>query len=82
MQNKSLKLDILSPEKELYSGEAVLLTVKAEDGELSVMADHAPLITILSKGPIRFKKTDGLEIKIDAGKGLLKVFNNQASVLI
>ena len=82
MPDKSFKLNILSLEKELYSGEAVSLNICAEDGELTILSGHAPIMAVIKKGPVKFKKIDGTEVKIEAGKGLLKMNNNQASVLI
>ncbi len=82
MQSKSFKLNILSLEKELYTGEAVSLNINAEDGELTVLSGHAPIMAVIKKGPIRAKKADGTELKIHADRGLLKVFHDQASVMI
>jgi len=82
MQSKSFKLQILSLEKELYAGEAVLLNVYAEDGELTVLSGHAPLISVIKKGSVRGKKADGTEFKFPADRGLLTVSHGQASVMI
>ena len=77
-----LKLNILTPEKELFSGEIISLTANALDGEIGILANHAPLITVLKKGRLEIKIPEGESKRFEIEQGLLKVSNNQVSVLI
>ena len=79
---KPLKLNILTPEKELFAGEATFLAARAADGEIGVLADHAPLITVLAPGPVRYQLTNGEEVRLDGGEGFLIVSSGSASVLL
>jgi len=49
----SFQLDILTPERAFYSGPAEGVAVTTPDGELCVLALHAPLVTPLEIGVIR-----------------------------
>jgi len=49
----SFQLDILTPERAFYSGPAEGVAVTTPDGELCVLAMHAPLVTPLEIGVIR-----------------------------
>lgn len=53
---KLFKLQIMTPEKEFYSGEVEALTVSLPDGQLTVLAGHAPMVAVLAIGEIKFKK--------------------------
>jgi F-type H+-transporting ATPase subunit epsilon len=79
---KPFKLNILMPEKELFGGQATFLAARAADGEIGVLADHAPLITILTPGPIRYQLTNGEEVGIDGGEGFMIIDKGTASILL
>jgi len=76
------KLNILTPEKELFAGEVVSLVSSALDGEIGILARHAPLATVLGKGRLRFTTAGGESREIKTGQGFLRVSGNQVIVLI
>ena len=81
-QNKFF-LNILSPAKKIFSGEVLSLVAPGEIGSLGVLANHAPLITTLVKGPIIFRKENEETIKLQLKKeGFLEVVNNKATLLV
>ncbi|MFQ6099991.1 MAG: ATP synthase F1 subunit epsilon [Anaerolineae bacterium] len=47
-----LKLTIVSPERELYSGEVDIVLVPGVEGQLGILPKHAPLITQLAEGEL------------------------------
>lgn len=59
-----MKIQILSLEGVLYEGEISQVTLPAKDGEITVMKNHIPLITLLKKGVI---KTESKTIDIEGG---------------
>lgn len=69
---RTFKLTVLSAERELYSGEAVALTVPTEMGEVTVMAGHIPLVANLHAGELTIKKADGSNDWLFAGGGVLE----------
>lgn len=52
---KTFKLQIMTPEKEFYSGEVEALTVTLPDGQLTVLAGHAPMVAVLAIGEFKYK---------------------------
>ena len=82
MSKASFKLSVLTPEKELFAGEAVSLAARAEDGEIGILANHAPLLTLLGKGRIRFTTSKGESREFKTEQGFLKVSNNQVTALL
>jgi F-type H+-transporting ATPase subunit epsilon len=56
---KTFTLHIISPERKLSLAEVVSINVPTKMGELTVLADHAPLVTLLSTGKLSVKLSDG-----------------------
>ena len=54
-----LKVDIVSAEGEIYSGEAAMVFAPAKMGEVGIAPRHAPLLTNLKPGSIRVETTEG-----------------------
>jgi len=57
-----MKLDIVSPEGVLFSGEVDSIAVPGVNGTFEMLNNHAPIVAILTKGEVRIK---GSEILID-----------------
>lgn len=54
MMNKQLHLTIVCPEQTLFEGEVEQVNLPGTLGGFTVLADHAPLISSLRKGSIRY----------------------------
>lgn len=73
--------DIVSAEKEIYSGLVELLVVSGAEGELGVTYGHAPLMTKLKPGPVRLKTQKGDEEIFYVSGGFLEVQPHIVTVL-
>jgi F-type H+-transporting ATPase subunit epsilon len=76
----TFKFELVSPERILFSGDAVSVIVPSSEGEMTVLAGHAPMVATLKAG-IVFVQTDasnGKEFFVNGG--LVEV--NQASTTI
>lgn len=63
-----LQVSIHTLEKTLYEGQAEVLSLPGVDGELSVLAGHIPLVTVLKGGQLRLRKgMKVLEIPLRGG---------------
>jgi len=75
------KLEILSPAKRLFKGEANMLILPGDRGRLGVLKGHAPLVCALKKGKIRVKTGAG-EKAFDIERGFAEVNEKGATVLV
>ncbi|MBL7938883.1 MAG: ATP synthase F1 subunit epsilon [Flavobacteriales bacterium] len=75
-----MKVEIITPDKELFKGEATLVTVPGVDGSLGFLNNHAPLITVLKAGDVKVKTDKGEEFFAVKG-GVVEVSNNTVIVL-
>ena len=57
----SIKIDIVSAEGEIHSGEAKMIYAPAKMGEVGIAPRHAPLLTALKPGEVRVQSEDGKE---------------------
>jgi F-type H+-transporting ATPase subunit epsilon len=75
-----MTVNILTPDKQLYEGEATYLGLPGTDGSLGILSHHAPLVTTLRKGEITLK-TDGEEMTFEVNGGTVEVLNNHVTIL-
>ena len=76
-----LKLDIVSPEKQLFSGEVEGATFPGDKGRFTVLYNHAPIISTLGQGTIRWVQ-QGQNATLDIKGGFIEVENNKIIVCV
>ena len=75
-----MRLDIVTPEKRLLSADATAVQIPGSEGDMTVMADHAPLITTLRPGVLVVDAADGSQSFAVTG-GFAEVTAESTSVL-
>jgi len=76
-----MHVEILTPEKVLFEGEATYVFLPGSDGSLGILNNHAPLISSLKKGSVRIKDKTGKEQKFEVKGGTVEVLNNKVTIL-
>ena len=75
------KLEIISPEKIIFSGDVKLVKLPSYEGDMSILKDHISIITFLRPGIIKVEKNDnGLE-EFFAEDGTIEYFDDKLVVL-
>jgi F-type H+-transporting ATPase subunit epsilon len=75
-------LRVVSVERSLFEGDVEFMVANGLDGELGILAKHAPLMTSLKPGPLRIQETiGGPEQVIFVGGGFLEVLPERVTVL-
>ena len=75
-------LRVVSVERSLFEGDVEFIVANGADGELGVLARHAPLMTILKPGPLRIQEVfGGPEQVLFVGGGFLEVLPDRVTVL-
>jgi len=75
-----MKVEIITPDKELFKGEATSVTVPGVDGSMGFLENHAPLRTVLKAGDVKVRTTAGQE-RFTVKGGVVEVMNNTVLVL-
>jgi F-type H+-transporting ATPase subunit epsilon len=76
----TIKLEIVSPQKVVYSTDVNMLIVKSTAGELGFLPNHAPLVAGLMPAPMRLL-TDGGEELVSVSGGFVEVQPKKITVL-
>ncbi len=76
-----IHVDIVSTEREIFSGSVEMVFAPAVMGELGIAPRHAPLITRLSPGEVRLKLPDGKEESFYVSGGMLEVQPHVVTIL-
>jgi F-type H+-transporting ATPase subunit epsilon len=76
----TLKLEIVTPEAKVFSGDVEMITLPGVEGELGVYPNHVPLMTQLAAGEITARK-DGQDYFLAVGEGFVEVTGDHVSVI-
>jgi F-type H+-transporting ATPase subunit epsilon len=79
---KLLKLTISKVDAPVFDGDVVSVTVPGTEGEMTILADHTALISVLKSGVITVLSEGGKKESYDSAGGTLEISNNHATVLI
>ncbi|MEI7993380.1 MAG: F0F1 ATP synthase subunit epsilon [Methylococcaceae bacterium] len=79
--NMTVHVDIVSAEKEIFSGLAEMVFAPAELGEVGISPRHAPLITKLNPGEVRVKVNVNESYQFYISGGLLEVQPHLVTIL-
>ena len=80
MEN-SFKIEIISPEKIVFSEDTKMVTLPSYEGEMSVLKNHIPIITFLRPGIIKTEKKEGDLNKFFVEDGTVEFFKDVLVVL-
>lgn len=68
-----MRLDIVSAEQEIFSGEVEMVFATGEAGELGIAPGHAPLLTSLKQGEVRAILPNKEEVNFYVSGGMLEI---------
>jgi F-type H+-transporting ATPase subunit epsilon len=77
-----LYLEIITPEKRLFTGEIKIIKLPGNLGSFEIMEKHAPIISTLGSGEIRVKDINGQTLIFEINEGLVEASNNIVKVLV
>lgn len=79
---KLLQLTIARVDGPVFDGEVVSVTLPGTEGEMTIMADHEPLVSALKAGTVTVRPATGDATSYDLENGTVEVRANHATVLI
>ncbi|SRR6266540_2126442 len=80
MAENRLEVHVVTPEREVWTGEADMVVARAADGEVGILPGHAPYLALLAPGPLRIKD-GGSEERAAVDGGFLHVNDDRVDVL-
>jgi F-type H+-transporting ATPase subunit epsilon len=82
MYEKPFKLEIVSPSRVIYSGDATSVSLPGALGGFQVLHGHAPLLSSLNVGTMKLRTTDGTEVWYATSGGFAEVRDNLVTVVV
>ena len=76
-----MKIEIITPDKRVYSGEIRSVRVPGRKGSFQVLKDHAPIISTLDRGPVIISDDQGNEVRYEITGGVIEVKRNRIILL-
>ncbi len=74
-------LEIVTPEKKLYSGDVELIQLPGSSGLFEILENHAAIVSNLEKGTIKVKPTNADEIFFEIKSGVVECNKNIITIL-
>ena len=81
MADGALTVRLVSPEEEVFSGEAASVVAPAWDGKVGILPGHAPMITLLGHGELTLDRSGGGSDRWYVAGGVLKVEGDELTIL-
>jgi F-type H+-transporting ATPase subunit epsilon len=76
-----MQFQLITPEREFFSGEAQEISIPGTEGDFGVLAGHAPLISTLRPGVVTIHMADGKQQKVAVLGGVAEATPDRCSVL-
>ena len=77
----SFKIEIISPEKIVYSGAVKMVTLPSYEGNMGILKNHISIITFLRPGIVNVQKSDGSVENFFVQDGTIDYFNENLTLL-
>jgi len=77
-----MNLVILTPEKEVYSGDIKSVKVPGTSGQFEILSGHAPIVSSLGEGEVRVLDAAGAKQTYTIDRGFIEVINDEVSLLV
>jgi F-type H+-transporting ATPase subunit epsilon len=77
-----MELEILTPEKKLYTGRIKLVKLPGTKGSFEVLKNHAPIISTLEKGQIKIIEENNEVQFFEIAHGVVEAYNNKIVILV
>jgi F-type H+-transporting ATPase subunit epsilon len=77
-----MTLEILTPERKIFSGEVYGVQLPGIDGLFEVLDKHAPLVSALKAGKLKILKDKNSTASYTIQSGFAEVLNNKTTVLV
>jgi F-type H+-transporting ATPase subunit epsilon len=77
----ALKVEVVAADRQVWSGEASMVSAATPEGSLGVLPGHEPFLSLLADGPVRVTAVDGESLVAEVSSGFLSVDHDLVTVV-
>jgi F-type H+-transporting ATPase subunit epsilon len=81
MADDQLQVELVAADRTVWSGQATMVIARTTEGDVGVLRNHAPLLSLLVDGVVQISAVDGDDLVAAVDGGFLSVANNRVSIL-
>jgi F-type H+-transporting ATPase subunit epsilon len=82
MARTPFKVEVLTPDGEVFNDEVEMISTKTTVGSIGVLANHQPLLAMLDPTELRLYKSESEVVRYAQGEGFLQMTGDHALVLV
>jgi F-type H+-transporting ATPase subunit epsilon len=82
MAHESFKVEVLTPEGEVFNDEVEMVSTKTSVGSIGILAHHQPLLAMLDPTELRLYKSESEVVRYAQGEGFLQMTGELALILV
>ena len=82
MARTPFRVEILTPEGEVFNDEVEMVSTKTSVGSIGLLANHQPLLAMLDPTELRLYKSESDVVRYAQGEGFLQIAGEHALVLV
>ena len=82
MARTPFRVEVLTPEGEVFNDEVEMVSTKTSVGSIGILANHQPLLGMLDPTELRLYKSDSEVIRYAQGEGFLQMSGDRALILV
>ncbi len=81
MPDKTIQFEIVTPERTVLKEEVLQITVPTTTGEITILPDHIPLVSVLQPGVIEVKRPGNIQEIMSVSGGFIEVMKDKVVIL-
>ena len=81
MSDDTLQVELVAADRLVWSGEATVVNARTAGGEIGILANHMPILSLLAAGVVEVETPDGGSWVAAVDEGFLSVAGNRVSIL-
>ncbi len=82
MAHEKFRVEVLTPEGEVFNDEVEMVSTKTAVGSIGILAHHAPLLAMLDPAELRLYQSESDVVSFAQAEGYLQVADNTALILV
>jgi F-type H+-transporting ATPase subunit epsilon len=82
MARRKFKVEVLTPEGEVFNDEVEMVSTRTTVGSIGVLAHHTPILAMLDPTELRLYKSESEVVRFAQAEGYMQVAHNHALLLV